>query len=56
MTYYLGYYNDTLAAGGSLTFPKDGIHRLFTFIKAKPKSTDRPSPQTKPYTVTAQPR
>jgi hypothetical protein len=29
MTYYLSYYNDTLAAGASLTFPKDAIHRLF---------------------------
>jgi hypothetical protein len=29
MTYYLSYYNDTLADGASLTFPKDAIHRLF---------------------------
>ena len=29
MTYYLSYYNDTLADGASLTFPNDAIHRLF---------------------------
>jgi hypothetical protein len=29
MPYYLSYYNDTLADRASLTFPKDGIHRLF---------------------------
>ena len=29
MTYYLSYYNDTLADGVSLTFPDDGVHRIF---------------------------
>src|ERR1700691_5238980 len=35
MAYYLSYYNDTLAAGASLTFPDDGIHRLFYVHQGK---------------------
>lgn len=29
MPHYLSYYNDTLAAGASLTFLQDGTHRVF---------------------------
>ena len=29
MAYYISYYNDTLADGVSLTFPDDGVHRIF---------------------------
>jgi len=35
MTYYLSYYNDTLAPGASLTFPDESIHRLFYIHQGK---------------------